>query len=169
MCMEDTSNNLHDDFDQWVDMWDQATQGDDFKSTPKMVKSEDEIESDPYWNNMEMLTEAEGKTPNPVYPDSLGKDSKRPRTVKSDKRFAEIEKLKRKIFELECDLLHKEAGGGKWQSEAKLKKDADESSKNNLEKVKKMKKEFDDLCNELGFNDETEKSVYGYSDEEVTK
>ena len=161
-----------DDLQQWADMWDNATSSDSdfFPQVKELVDDEEgHDEDDPYWNNVAMIVEAKGKTPNPVYPDSLNKDSKRPKTKKSDARFEEIEALKRKIYELECDLLGKEAGGNKWQPEAKSKKDADESSKKNLDKIKKMAKDFDDLCNELGFNDETEKSVYGYDDTEVTK
>lgn len=161
-----------DDLQQWADMWDNATSSDsDFFPQEKelVVGEEEHDEDDPYWNNVAMIVEAKGKTPNPVYPDSLNKDSKRPKTKKSSDSFKEIEKLKRKIYELECDLLGKEAGGNKWTTEVKNKKDVDKTAVSNLEKVKKMSKDFDNLCDELGFNDETEQSVYGYDDKEITK
>lgn len=160
---------MDDELKQYLDMWDNAQTTGEF-DIKKEVIPDDPTDSgecdDFYWKNMELIHEVKGKTPNPVYPDSLDKDYKRPKTKKSTAALKKIDKLKRKLYELECDLLGKEAGGNKWVVEPKELFDDQENG--NLDKITKLKDELNILSNELGFGDETAQSVYDYTDEEVS-
>lgn len=147
-----------DDFAQWVDMWDQAQKTNDFKketgvSVPASQRGFDSNNTpqDFYWNNLgedEMLTEE--KSPNPVYPDSVGKDQDQPKAawVKED-LVEEISDLKRKLYDIEVELNKADGGGGKWVEKCHETTDKYSSEINSL------KEKIDNLSNKLGLDSET--------------
>lgn len=105
------------------------------------------------------------KTPNPVYPDSTGRDSTRPKTDnKYIKALEEVDKLKRQLYELECNLIRKETGAD-WQTKPKVMFDAEDNK--GWSNIQKLKEKIDDLSDALGFMDEPTRSVYGFDNEEV--
>ena len=165
-------NFNQDEFEKWADLWDQALKSDDFKEdgsgfsipTAHQNVGMNTTPQDFYWNNLEsnadqMLTEEE--TPNPVYPDSIGKDQDNPKPawVKED-LVEEISDLKRKLYDLEVKLGKEYGGGEKWVEKCHHPKDQDL-----LSQIEKLKTQIDNVSNSLGTEDETKMSQWNVGDQ----
>lgn len=137
--MEDYQDHLSD-IEQWAGMWDELQ--DDFQEDNPPVP---EVEVNPqplgdtqdtYWaffndrmenpsgdsdyDYDELLQEDKTeKTPNPVYPDSVGPDYKTTQPVwVSEELLSDVEDMKKKLFELENQIASKMGGGEKWVEKA---------------------------------------------------
>jgi len=183
-------NNHTDDLTQYMDMWDAACapggafEPQEIDTPPKSpvpiwnhasdvneFDDVDEMDDSDFSSEDSLMQEAVAdpnarKSPNPVYPDSIGKDSLRPKSSsKNDDAFLAIDKLKRQLHQLECDLIGKETGGTKWPEKAKLMFDTEDDS--GWEAIQNLKEKINDLSDQLGFLDEPTRSVYGFDNEEV--
>jgi len=146
---------------QYLAYWDQAQKpGGSFEpaeQTPLLPASEVDQE-DPYWAYLgqeeQMLTE--DRTPNPVYPATTGKDSDDPpATWTNPDLLDEIDKLKRQLYDMECAMNTKEAGGGKWVTKAG--KYVDEKT---MARIRKLRERIDRISDSLGVKDEKPRSMY---------
>jgi hypothetical protein len=166
---------MTDDIEDFCSLWDQAQKSNaEFKSK-KPVKAvapkrempnfnEDEFEhDDPYFNYMDseesLLQESVDKnekkkdvTGNPVRKWTLGKDSN-PKIWVDEAALAEVEKLKRKLYEIECKLAAE--GGTDWQEKAVEPRD-----KALWGQIEKLKGQIDKLSDTLGLDYEPSPSLY---------
>lgn len=174
----------NDDFENWVDLWDQACKNKIFPTQHKEDEradyiaqrlghdTPDEVErtGDPYFDYLDSTLEDEGllqesKTPkkvsaNPIYPDSVGKDSDHPAAVwVSEKIVEEIVDLKKKLYEIECKMNAEEAGGKKW-----TEKVYDSDDKKLMTQIDSVRKKIDSLSNLLGLKDEPTSSTWAVKD-----
>lgn len=171
---------MTDDIEDFCSLWDQAQKnGAEFKSKKpaKAIEpkkrgmpnfNEDEFEhDDPYFNYMEnepedLLQESSADdnkkkkavSGNPVRKSTLGKDSN-PKIWIDEEALAEVEKLKRKLYEIECKLNADDAGGTQWQEKAVVQKD-----KALWGQIDKLRGQIDKLSDTLGLNYEPETSLY---------
>jgi hypothetical protein len=167
---------MTDDIEDFCSLWDQAQKSNtEFKSkkpvkaaTPKQGMpnfNEDEFEhDDPYFNYMdnepesllqETVDQNEKKknvTGNPVRKWTLGKDSN-PKVWVDEAALAEVEKLKRKLYEIECKLAAD--NGTQWQEKAVEPKD-----KALWGQIDKLKGQIDKLSDTLGLSYEPSPSLY---------
>jgi hypothetical protein len=173
---------MTDDIEEFCSLWDQAQKsGAEFK-TKKPAKAiepkrdipnfnEDEFEhDDPYFNYIanepeDLLQEVSEEeivgnkkkkklSGNPNRKSTLGKDSN-PKIWVDEEALAEVEKLKRKLYEIECKLNAEDAGGTEWQEKAVEPKD-----KALWSQIEKLKGQVDDLSDTLGLNYEPAISLY---------
>jgi hypothetical protein len=130
----------------------------EFDDEPEGLIQERAGQGDPYFAYLNFL-KTEGSSPNPVYPDSPGGDSERPKAVwtTSQKNVDEMSKLKQRLYELECKLNAKEAGGEKWVEKAAESHEDEKLFK----QIHAMKTKLDELSNKLGLGDEPKASMYG--------
>ncbi len=134
----DNHTHIKENLDKWLDVWDQACRDGIFaEDEPKKVEPEFEI--DPRSAEIAGISLLqEEKTPNPVYPDSVGKDQDKPKAVWVDEDLLkEVEGLKKKLFDLENKL-------------AKI----DDSDESTMGKIKSIQKQIDDVSDSLGVKDE---------------
>lgn len=131
----------------WTNMWDQALKDGLFNDL-KPKAEPDEIKIDPYLPQMaglDVQLMQEETTPNPVYPDSVGKDQDQPKPVWVDEKLTkEIEELKNKMFELENKLAQT---SGDYLSQNKNDSDI-------MKKIESIRKDIDQVSNSLGTKDE---------------
>jgi hypothetical protein len=168
---------MTDEIKDFCFLWDQAQKlNTEFKSN-KPVKAptqqempnfnEDEFEhDDPYFNYMDnqpesLLQESVDKndkkkavTGNPIRKWTLGKDSN-PKIWVDEAALAEIEKMKRKLYGIECKLAAEAGGGTKWHDKAVEPKD-----KALWGQIEKLKSQIDKLSDTLGLNYEPSPSLY---------
>lgn len=110
---------------------------------------------DPYFDYLKVLL-AEGKSANPIYPDSVGKDQDAPKPAWVDEKvFEEVEKLKKQLYDLEVKLNTEEAGGKKW-----VEKCHHPETKKVWTQIESMRKRIDTLSNNLGLKDEPSQSTW---------
>jgi hypothetical protein len=170
---------MTDDIDELCSLWDQAQKNNaEFKSKkpakavePKREMpnfNEDEFEhDDPYYNYMDnqpegLLQEAAADanvkkkdlSANPVRKWTLGKDSN-PKIWIDEDALAEVEKMKRKLYEIECKLAAENGGGTQWQEKAVQHKDQALWGQ-----IEKLKGQIDKLSDTLGLDYEPETSLF---------
>lgn len=135
--------------------------------------SQDDFESgdpnqDAYWNYVnseevqEQLFHEQSKqyTPNPIYPDSVGKDQEVPMPVWVDEKLlGEVEGLKRRLYDIECKVNAKDAGGKTWVTKARLSED-----KSQRGQLDRLRQRIDRISNSLGIKDEPKRSVWAVED-----
>lgn len=160
-----------DEFDNWVNLWDKAQQENIFPDEPKLQpapESDDDnyFEEDPYdqyYSNLDRMAEEEeilheGKTSNPVYPDSVGKDQDFPTAAWGDtKALQEVMDLKKQLYEVECKLNTQDAGGKKWQLKPHVVND-----KKLWTQLESIRKRIDTLSDSLGLKDEPDASLWKF-------
>lgn len=159
-----------EDFQNWCDLWDQACEKNIFPETPKLDPLPDEYEDDPagdYYHNIDrqaseddILYEADesrdSDSANPIYPDTVGKDSCVHKTPWVDEEaIEEIADLKKKLYDIECKLNAKDAGGSKW-SEKPVKVNDGAIWK----QIDTLKERIDKLSNGLGLKEEPKTALY---------
>lgn len=156
--LETTRKNLTD----FQDMWDKACEEGVFKPEPTEYRQqEDPLVYDPMSCSMAgldpvLLQEvapdgthshplAEERIPNPVYPDSVGRDDKAPKSVwVNEEMLKELEELKNKLFELE-NKFAKTSGDFVSQNSV---------DKKTMSQIESIKKQIDQVSNTLGIKDE---------------
>lgn len=166
---------MDDQFDAWLSDWDKARQTKDFQAKEQPIPDEElgsgfgfglvssnggggpRDAQDDYWNYLaggeELLQEDE--TPNPVYPDSVGKDQDKPKAAWVDNNvIEEIQNLKKKLYELEVKLNANDAGGKKWAEKAQLLEPFSKETGKFQQQLAEMKKKIDELSNSLGTESE---------------
>ncbi len=141
----DKNNHHHikENFEKWLGVWDQACKEGIFDNQKSETEAETELGIDSDYaarlSGIEIGLIQEEKTPNPVYPDSIGKDQDNPKSVWVDEDLLkEIEGLKQKLFDLEN----------------KFAKMDDSSEGATIEKIKSIQKQIDDVSSSLGIKDE---------------
>ncbi len=153
------NKDFRSDLEQWMDIWDES--GDEFQSEPApapeipvadtSVLNLGDTPQDDYFGYMDSVEEllSEMKTPNPVYPDSAGKDSEDPDAawVKED-LLKEIETLKNRLYKVENEFA--KMGQGKQWSE----KPVEDSGKKLLGEIESLRKKIDAVSDQLGIKDE---------------
>lgn len=151
-----------EEFEDWVNMWDQAQKDNIFPEDPKLApgrdSDDDYFEEDPYdqyCSNLDRMAEEdeavlhEGKTPNPVYPDSVGKDQDFPQASWTNtKAIKEVLDLKKQLYEVECKMNSQDAGGKKWQL-----KPLQTNDKKLWNQIESIRKRIDTLSDTLGIDD----------------
>jgi hypothetical protein len=148
-------------------MWDKAQQDDIFPEPTKAQPSpvEEEFDDDPYsqyYSNIDRMSEEddsllhEGKTPNPVFPDSVGKDQNFPMAPWTNtKALQEVMDLKKELYDVECKLNTQDAGGKKWSL-----KPVKTNDKQLWNKIESIRKRIDVLSDSLGLEDEPDASMW---------
>ena len=159
-----------DDFAVWCDMWDKACKKKIFPETPKldpMPESDEDFDSttDDYYHNIDREASEEGLlqeakdnvSSNPVYPDSIRKDSRVSNKTSwvDEKPIEALADMKRKLYDVECKLNAKDAGGSKWHD-----KPVEVNDKALWEQIRTLKKRIDQLSDSLGFKDDPRVSLY---------
>jgi hypothetical protein len=174
--MED--NVYRDELEAWAQMWDAAQQDQDFTANEPHQVIQQQMEDDVLDNDSQslyarmfgmepafgpevsepsipdtgetLLQEEQGrKTPNPVYPDSVGMDQQNPKPawVKED-LLKELEEMKAKLFDMENKMA--ELGASKDVSpEPVLMKNEEIPAK-----IVNLRKEIDKISDQLGIKDE---------------
>ena len=154
-----SDNDFRSDLEMWQDLWDDAQdQGVHPEATPAKQPTTSfsgDSAQDDYFDYLDSESETEmlqeDKTPNPVYPDSVGPDSELdPKWVKED-FLKEIESLKNKLFAAENKLA--KLGCGKKISETPVSqvKYADGSV---MSQIESLRKKIEKVSNHLGIEDE---------------
>lgn len=168
-----------DDFQNWCNLWQQAQDAGIFPGEEKLQPSNDlddeyyneEDPMDQYYSNLDRMAEEEydggllqetRKAANPIRPDSVGKDQDFPVASWTDERaIAAVTNLKRELYEIECRLNEKAAGGKKWQTKpVKM----DEGSKKLWQQIESIRRKIDTLSDNLGLKDEPEGSFWPVKD-----
>lgn len=161
-----------EDFLGYLDLWDQACEKKIFPETPKldpMPESDDfDDAAEDYYHNIDREAEEEGllqenssdDSANPIFPDSVGKDSLiPPRTSWVDEKAIEtLASLKRKLYDIECKLNAKDAGGSKWNNEHNKPFETNDSAL--WKQIHSLQAKVDKLSNNLGFKDDPSASLY---------
>lgn len=158
------AKSLHehkDEFSDWCDLWDQACEKGIFPERPKLdpLPEADFDYGDPsedYYNNIDrmadedgLLSESNKDGPNPVMPDSKSKDQSGIATPWVDELTIEaVADLKRQLYDIECKLLAKEAGGSKWQQKPVVMED-----KALMKQINSIKGKIDKMSNNLGLKE----------------
>jgi len=160
-----TENNLQkDSLEQWASMWDEIR--DEEEKNPSSQLPQDHFQSnqtlglghsappdtqDLYYGYLEdeILSEQQ-KTPNPVYPDSVGPDyTTTPPVWVSEEIVKEITTLKDKLFEVE-NKLAKMGGDNKWSEKAQISPEGEKL----LGEIKSLREKIDKMSNTLGVEHE---------------
>ena len=163
MAKKDHKEDLMD----WQDLWDAACQKGIFPEAPKLdpLPADYDDAAGDYYNNIDreaaeagLLREETGEndSANPVFPDSVGKDSCVHKTPWVDEDAVEaVAELKRKLYDVECKLNAKDAGGSKWHE-----KPVEVEDKALWKQIESMREKIDKLSNGLGLKDEPKTSLY---------
>lgn len=92
----------------------------------------------------------EEKTPNPVYPDSVGPDNEGPKAAwVNEKLLKEVEFLKKRLFQVE-NKMARMGQGKKWTEKAVVQGDGDKL----MSEIRALRKRIDRVSNTLGIKDE---------------
>lgn len=155
-----------DEFQNWCNLWDQALEDEVFPTTPSEAPApiEKDVDTDPYYDYLDseleaqVLHESKKRTPNPIYPDSVGKDQESAKPWPESKCFQKVLELKLKLYDIECKLSETYGGGKKWnqksvQQEAKLDRKL-------LSQIDSLRKQIDQLSDNLGIEDEPSRSTW---------
>lgn len=152
-----THNDYRTDIDQWADMWDEMQSS---GVHPEMEKPQPAPYSpgvtaqDHYYDYFDSEVDEEllqeEKTPNPVYPDSVGPDccNPKPAWVKED-LLKEVESIKKRLFQVENQMAR--LGQGKKWSEKPVLQNGDKSL---MSEVKKLRERLEKVSSKLGVEDE---------------
>jgi hypothetical protein len=159
-----------DDFSTWCDMWDKACKKKIFPDSPKldsMPEGDFDDAAEDYYNNIDREASEDGLlhevtardyvSANPIYPDTVGKDSRvDTKTSWIDERPLEaLADLKRKLYDIECKLNAKDAGGSKWNKRA-----VEVNDKALWKQIHTLREKVDNLSNNIGFKDDPKVSLY---------
>ena len=151
------SKDHREEFSDWVDLWDQACQQNLFPEQPKLnpLPESDYEYDDPtedYYNNIDRMADEDGilhessdDTPNPIMPDSRGRDTKTRTPWVDETTIEAVADLKRQLYEIECQLIAKEAGGKKWNQKPVMAE-----NKTLSKKISTIKEKIDRLSDKLG-------------------
>lgn len=152
-------DNNNDDYraeiEMWADMWDQA-QEEDIHPAPEAPQPSEFAASvlgddqDPYWDYVdgeEQLLQ-EQNTPNPVYPDSVGKDSKTDPVWVKDDFLKEVETLKDRLFKVENQMAKM---GVTDNSNQKPLQGVDSKL---MSEIESLRKKIDQVSDNLGIKNE---------------
>jgi hypothetical protein len=163
------NKDYRSDLDMWVDMWDEM-QKCSYHPKPEKVQpapyssgktSQDtyydyfDAQDDPQPQDDYQSQEDEGllqedRSQNPVYPDSVGKDSDGPEPAwVSESLLKEVESLKNRLFKLENQMAR--MGQNKKMGEKKVRSLND---KGLYSEIKSLRSRIDRVSNELGIKDE---------------
>ena len=152
------------DLDDWMDMWGEMEKAGHHPS-PERVKPRPTVSredlADPYNTNHsqdayfdyldaaeELL--AEEKTPNPVYPDSVGPDSKIPDPVwVDDDLLKEVERLRERMFKVENEVARM-GQGKKWTEKTFTGTEGNSL----MDEIKSMRQQLDKVSSQLGVRNE---------------
>lgn len=150
------------DIEMWADMWDEVQEDEEFNEpTPynQMASPIDDEDQSLYARMMGMDTGDEEvllqettkrKSPNPVYPDSIGEDGRKPNPAWVDENvMKEIQGLKDKLFKLE----NKAAQMGTKKKVAQPVVEMKFGEKISSE-IQQLRKRIDRISDNLGIKDE---------------
>lgn len=154
-----SDNDFRSDLEMWCDMWDDAQDQGVHPAIPPAKAADTSFSGDSaqddYFDYLGSEVEEdliqEEKTPNPVYPDSVGPDNEfEPRWVKED-LLKEIEGLKSKLFAAENKLA--KLGSGKKISESPLSQ-VKQSDNDLMSQIESLRKRINKVSDHLGIEDE---------------
>lgn len=157
--MSEYMNDYRSDIEMWADMWADAEEQGIHPKPEAPQPSEfaasvmgDDADADAYWDYIdveEQLLQEEQKTPNPVYPDSVGPDHKTTEPVwVSEDLLKEIESLKEKLFKVE-NRMAKMGAGEKLEQKAKK----DDGGKL-MGEIQSLRDRIEKVSSSLGIEDE---------------
>lgn len=164
--MSEHHNNTDDvraELDMWGDMWDEIQEkGIHPEIEPVKPTSPDEPfaigsrTQDYYYDSLETDFDPEepqilqeDKSPNPVYPDSIGPDhTTTPAVWASEELLKEVEKLKGQLFDVE-NRMAKMGGGEKWSEKTHHPDD-----KKVMGEVESLRKRIEKVSSQLGIEHE---------------
>ena len=147
------SLDYRDELEQWMDLWNQAEKNDLIPKESKLTPQAADL-SDYYYDNLDRMAEEEGMLQesedvvNPIMTGSKGKDSDPEVPWIDNDSIEEVAELKRQLYEIECQLITKEAGGKKWNEKPILAKNEAIS-----DKIESIKKKIDKLSDKLGLGE----------------
>lgn len=150
-------NNYRSDLDMWQDMWDEAeAQG--IHPAVEPIKPSDVPSTgkaqDYYYDLLDSTAEEqmlqEMRTPNPVYPDSVGADHTTTPPVWADENLLkEIEGLKKKLFDVE-NRMAQLGGDKKWAEKAQMP----DGDKKIMSEIEALRKKIEQVSGVLGIKHE---------------
>ena len=76
-----------------------------------------------------------------------------------EKLLGEVEGLKRRLYDIECKVNAKDAGGKTWVTKARLSED-----KSQRGQLDRLRQRIDRISNSLGIKDEPKRSVWAVED-----
>lgn len=149
------THDYRSDLDMWRDMWDEA-QAQGVHPSPEKIKPAPAPGTgkaqDYYYDLLDSEAEQmlqEDKTPNPVYPDSVGPDhTTTPPVWVDEKLLKEIEGLKKKLFDVE-NRVAQLGGDKKWAEKAQM-----QDSGKALTEIESLRKRIEQMSNKLGIKNE---------------
>lgn len=151
-------SDYRSELDAWTDMWDDAqlqgihpsAEPPKVEKTPSTGKAQDLYYDYLDETETEQLLQ-EVRTPNPVYPDTIGPDhTTTPPVWASEDLLKEVESLKQKLFDLENKMAQL-GGDKKWTEKALLYSDDD---KKLMSDVELLKKKLEQVSSVLGIKHE---------------
>jgi hypothetical protein len=165
------SEDYQSEFQNWVDMWAnaqdmeefQSPAGNDYDTAAEIANPIDDPERSLYARMIGMdtgeeehacsqdeeLLQEQKKTPNPVYPDSIGPDCQRPKSAwVNEDLLKELEGLKDKLFKLENKMA--ELGVTKKEQKPVEMKFGEKMSS----QMEQLRKQIDRISDNLGIKDE---------------
>lgn len=152
------NNDYKSEIEMWADMWDQAQEDNVHPPSDPPQPSEfansvmGDSAQDAYWDYIdveEQLLSEERKTPNPVYPDSVGPDHKTtPAAWVNEDLLKEIESLKEKLFKVENEMAKMGVGD-------KLEQKTKNSDHNKaMTEIESLRKRIEKVSSKLGIDHE---------------
>lgn len=157
----DTNRNHRSDLEDWTNIWDDMNK-EGMVPPPEPLKppqmspfaahmlGQYEREAqDAYYDVLEDELLSEMKSPNPIYPDSVGPDPELPKPVWVEEDFVkEISSLKDKLFALE-NRMAKMGQSEKWSE-----KPIFDDGKKLMEEIRKLRDQIEKVSSQLGIKDE---------------
>lgn len=152
---EHSNNDFRSELNQWIDLWNDSEDAHPVPEVPKPVEPVDDfsdVPRDHFYDYMDMADELlqEMKSPNPVYPDSVGPDHQTTDPVwVSEELVKEIEGLRSKLFDVENRLAKQMGGGEKW-----VEKAHDPNNKSLVSEIESLRKRIEKVSSQLGVEKE---------------
>jgi len=160
------TDDVRAELDMWADMWDEIqekgihpdpespkpVQRPADKSVQRPADETPGTAQDYYYGYLDDEQELlqEDKTPNPVYPDSIGPDyTTTPPVWASEELLKEVEKLKDTLFDVENRLASQMGGDKKWVEKAHHPDD-----KKLMSEIESLRKRIEKVSSQLGIENE---------------
>ena len=147
--------NEAENFRNWEELWMKACEDNVFPGSniDPYINEKPKSAQDDYWNQIytgELLQEEASEPANPVYADSIKKDSDNPYPAwLSDENIQKLDELKKKLHDLEDSMNRHDGGDHKW-----VEKGSEKPDNKFGEQINQLKKQIDGISDKLGHTDQ---------------
>jgi len=155
-----SDKDFRSDIDMWCDIWDNSQKEGVHPAAPKPKNNSapigGETTQDYYFDYLDIEDELiqEEKTPNPVYPDSVGPDCELdPKWAKED-FLKEIQSLKDKLFGVENKLAKMQAGDKVAEKAIVQDPQVAPNDNNLMSEIDSIRKKLEKISDHLGIENE---------------